>query len=68
MQKELREATKPEEATRKFLIEQYERATKLRSEDREFLGLEREFFIYQKQMLTDYDNSKDINTTPRLSF
>ncbi len=44
----------------KFLSDRTERAIALRSKDREFHGLEREFRYFQEQMLVDYKKSKDI--------
>lgn len=40
--------------------DQSERASALRSKDREFHGLEREFLQLQDQMIFDYHRSKDI--------
>ena len=48
------------ENTKNFLLDQSQRAIALRSKDREFHGLEREFLYCQTQMLIDYDKSKDI--------
>jgi hypothetical protein len=42
------------------LVAQSKRAISLRSQDREFHGLEREFHSYQEQMQRDYEASKDI--------
>lgn len=49
-----------EKNAKKFLTEQSQRAIALRSKDRDFHGLEREFLYYQAQMLLDYEKSKDI--------
>ena len=51
---------KRETDTRNFLFDQTQRAIALRSKDREFHGLEREFLYWQTDMLTDYNKSKDI--------
>jgi hypothetical protein len=49
-----------EERTKRFLLDEAQRAIDLRSKDREFHGLEREFLHHQAQMLIDYNKSKDI--------
>ncbi|MFT0892208.1 DUF6602 domain-containing protein [Pseudochelatococcus sp. G4_1912] len=49
-----------EESTRRFFADHTKRAIKLRSKDKEFHGLEREFIIYQEKMWRDYEASKDI--------
>jgi hypothetical protein len=49
-----------EERARNFLGSQAKRAIELRSKEREFHGLEREFHYYQEQMIADYERSKDI--------
>lgn len=49
-----------EKELRKTLVEQAERAIALRSKDREFHGVEREFFYHQAQMIVDYERTKDI--------
>jgi hypothetical protein len=49
-----------EERVKQFLNSQAKRAIELRSKEREFHGLEREFRYYQEQMITEYDRSKDI--------
>ena len=49
-----------EERIRQWLISEAKRAIALRSKDREFHGLEREFHYYQEQMIAEYDRSKDI--------
>jgi hypothetical protein len=60
-QKQEREAFAIREArTRTFLRDQMERANKLRSNEKEFHGLEREFVQHQDRMLRAYEESKDI--------
>lgn len=49
-----------ERKTRAFLTDQMKRAIELRSKDREFHGLDREFLYLQADMVTAYDKSKDI--------
>ncbi|WP_375773477.1 hypothetical protein NR798_22245 [Archangium gephyra] len=49
-----------EQRMRQLLMEEAKRAIALRSKDREFHGLEREFGYYQAEMLADYEKSKDI--------
>lgn len=49
-----------ESNTKNFFVDQSQRAIALRSKDREFHGLEREFLYCQTQMLIDYNKSKDI--------
>ena len=49
-----------EERTKNFLESETRRAIDVRSKDREFHGLEREFRYHQEQMIADYDRSKDI--------
>jgi hypothetical protein len=49
-----------EQRTRAFLTDQVQRAIKLRSKDREFHGLNREFIHHKSQMLADFERSKDI--------
>lgn len=49
-----------EEKARQFLLDQARRTIALRSKDREFHGLEREFMYFQSQMLVDYEKSKDL--------
>jgi hypothetical protein len=49
-----------EARTRKFFGEHADRLLAVRSKDREFHGLEREFLYAQAQMLLDYRKSKDI--------
>lgn len=46
--------------TKEWLLDQALRANKLRSMDKEFHGLEREFMNLQGKMLRDYEISKDI--------
>jgi hypothetical protein len=54
------EGRQREERTRLFLDSETKRAIALRSKDREFHGLEREFRYHQEKMVADYDRSKDI--------
>lgn len=49
-----------EEKAKRYLVEQAKRAIAVRSKDREFHGLEREFMYHQSQMVFDYEKSKDI--------
>lgn len=49
-----------EARTREWLSNQASRANKLRSKDKEFHGLEREFMNLQSKMLHDFETSKDI--------
>ena len=49
-----------EARTKEWLSNQASRANKLRSKDKEFHGLEREFIYLQSKMLRDYEISKDI--------
>lgn len=49
-----------EAQTKEWLSSQALRANKLRSKDKEFHGLEREFINLQSKMLRDYEISKDI--------
>lgn len=49
-----------EEKAKRYLVEQAKRAIAVRSKDREFHGLEREFMYHQSQMIFDYEKSKDI--------
>ena len=49
-----------EERIRELWTSQAKRAIDLRSKDREFHGLEREFRYYQEQMIAEYERSKDI--------
>lgn len=46
--------------TRKFLSEQIRTAIELRSKDREFHGLNREFLYQQGLLIADYERSRDI--------
>lgn len=48
-----------EERIRKMIKEQSERAIALRSKEREFHGLEREFMNYQEDLLRNYERAKD---------
>src|SRR3954470_11432649 len=52
---------KREAATRTFVRDLAERAIALRSKDRDFHGLEREFLYHQVQMLQKYRQARDIN-------
>jgi hypothetical protein len=49
-----------EQRTRAFLTDKVQRAIKLRSKDREFHGLNREFIHHKSQMLADFERSKDV--------
>jgi hypothetical protein len=49
-----------EARTKKLLIDQAERANKIRSKDKEFHGLERELMQLQTDMLREYEKSKDV--------
>ena len=49
-----------EARTKEWLSNQASRANKLRSKDKEFHGLEREFINLQSKMLRDFEISKDI--------
>jgi len=49
-----------EARTREFLVGQIERLVTLRTKDREFHGLEREFLYAQAELLQLYQKSKDI--------
>src|SRR5580658_3559761 len=49
-----------QEKTRVYWAEQFEQLRKLRNQDREFHGLEREFVYEQAEMLQKYEKSKDI--------
>ncbi|WP_333986615.1 DUF6602 domain-containing protein [Burkholderia cepacia] len=46
--------------TRELLKRKFDTAIELRSRDREFHGLEREFRYHQEDMLRDFDRSKDM--------
>ncbi|MCE0980804.1 hypothetical protein LU659_25775 [Pseudomonas monteilii] len=46
--------------TKEFLTDLAQRANKIRSKDKEFHGLEREFLNLQSRLLSDYETSKDI--------
>lgn len=48
-----------EERTRKMIKEQSDRAIALRSKEREFHGLEREFMNHQEDLLRNYERAKD---------
>lgn len=58
--KERADFAQREARTREWLSTQASRANKLRSKDKEFHGLEREFMNLQTKMLSDYEISKDI--------
>lgn len=45
--------------TRETFRDQMDRASALRSKEREFHGLEREFAYYQEDLLSEYDRAKD---------
>jgi hypothetical protein len=49
-----------DERTWKWASELYQRAMDLRSKDREFHGLDREFLYQQRGMLSAYNKSKDV--------
>jgi hypothetical protein len=49
-----------ESETKAILLKQANRVTSARDKDREFHGLEREFFYAQAQILVDYEKSKNI--------
>jgi len=49
-----------EARTRELLKRKFDTAIELRSRDREFHGLEREFRYHQEDMLRDFDRSKDM--------
>src|SRR3989344_2941868 len=55
-----REQLEDIEATRQKMLVQAKRAIKLRSKDREFHGLNREFQYAQAQIANDYSASRDI--------
>lgn len=49
-----------EKGLRERIISSAKRAIALRSKDREFHGLEREFYNYQAKMIVEYETTKDI--------
>lgn len=49
-----------ETSLRETIIDRAKRAIALRSKDREFHGLEREFYNYQAKMIVEYETTKDI--------
>jgi hypothetical protein len=49
-----------EERTKQFLLDEARRAIALRTKDREFHGLERDFLYLQARMLVEYGGTKDI--------
>lgn len=55
-----REQLESIEASRKAMLERSERAIRLRSRDREFHGLNREFQYAQAQLTSDYLKSRDV--------
>jgi hypothetical protein len=57
---ELREAKARQASTKQWLTEQTQQAIRLRSKDREFHGLEREFINYQEDLIRAFENSKDV--------
>jgi len=57
---EKRKAEERHEQTKKILTDLAVRSNKIRSKDKEFHGLEREFFNLQSELLSDYEKSKDI--------
>lgn len=57
--KERADFVEREDRTREMLKDQIGRAIALRSKEREFHGLDREFLFYQEDMLRQYDRAKD---------
>ena len=57
--KERADFAEREERTREMLKDQIGRSIALRSKEREFHGLDREFLFYQEDMLRLYDRAKD---------
>lgn len=57
--KERADFAEREERTREMLKDKIGRAIALRSKEREFHGLDREFLFYQEDMLRLYDRAKD---------
>lgn len=57
---ERRKAEEQHEQTKKILTDIAVRSNKIRSKDKEFHGLEREFLNLQSGLLSDYEKSKDI--------
>jgi hypothetical protein len=58
-----RKARKPKEKTplkSAWILKNVKLASDLRSKEREFHGLEREFIGYQESLLSDYEKSKDL--------
>lgn len=60
VKKERADFAERESRTKEWISDQVSRASKLRSKDKEFYGLEREFMHLQRKMLQDFDISKDI--------
>ncbi|EHW1645183.1 hypothetical protein K2786_004992, partial [Escherichia coli] len=58
--KERADFAEKEARTKEWISNQASRANKLRSQDKEFHGLEREFMYLQNKMLKDFEISKDI--------
>lgn len=60
VKKERADFAERESRTKEWISDQVSRASKLRSKDKEFYGLEREFMHLQRKMLQDFETSKDI--------
>jgi len=58
--KERADFAKKEARAKEWISNQASRANKLRSKEKEFHGLEREFMYFQNKMLKDYEISQDI--------
>ncbi|WP_265557016.1 DUF6602 domain-containing protein [Serratia grimesii] len=58
--KERADFAEREGRAKEWMSSQASRASKLRSKDKEFYGLEREFMNFQSKMLQDFEISKDI--------
>lgn len=58
--KERADFAEREAHAKEWISDQATRASKQRSKDKEFYGLEREFMYLQSQMLQDFERSKDI--------
>lgn len=58
--KQRSDLTERESLIKELISDQASRASKLRSKDKEFYGLEREFMHLQRKMLQDFEISKDI--------
>lgn len=50
-----------ERKTKAYLVDKAKRAIALRSKDRDFHGLDREFMYHQAEMLLDFEKSKDVH-------